>query len=53
MPPVDAEIEAAIDAVGALAEVPRGDGWTLLDDDVLDAYLTGSPRLLAPGHRAS
>ncbi len=47
--PVDAEISAAIDAVGALAEVPRGDGWTLLDDDVLDAYLTRAAALMAPG----
>ena len=31
----------AIDAVGALADVPRSDAWHLLDDAVLDAYIDG------------
>jgi phosphomannomutase len=39
VPPADAEISAAIDAVGRLAEVPRGKGWTVAGDDLLDAYL--------------
>jgi phosphomannomutase len=38
-PPADAQIAAAIEAVGALADVPRGDDWETLDDSVLDAYL--------------
>jgi phosphomannomutase len=38
-PPADAQITAAIDAVVALAEVPRGDGGERLGDDVADAYL--------------
>ncbi|GAA2884756.1 phospho-sugar mutase [Streptosporangium fragile] len=43
VPPVDAEISAAIDAVGPVSELPLGSpddpAWTVLDDDVLDAYL--------------
>jgi len=39
VPPADADISAAIDAVGALAEVPRGEEWQTLDDAVLEAYL--------------
>ena len=40
VPPADAEISAAIDAVGPVSDVPRADGWTVLDDGILDAYLT-------------
>ena len=39
VPPADAEIAAAIAAVGPLAEVPRGDDWQLAGDDLLNAYL--------------
>ncbi|MDX6258061.1 MAG: phosphomannomutase [Frankiales bacterium] len=39
VPPADAEISAAIDAVGRLAEVPRGKGWTVAGEDLLDAYV--------------
>ena len=40
VPPTDAEISAAIDAVGALDAVPRADaGWQTLDEAVLDAYV--------------
>jgi phosphomannomutase len=35
VPPADAEISAAIDAVGPLASVPRGDDWDTLGDEVL------------------
>jgi phosphomannomutase len=38
-PPADAEIAAAIEAVGPLASVPRSDETETLDDSVLDAYL--------------
>ena len=41
VPPADADISRHIDAVGALAGVPRSDAWHLLDDAVLDAYLDG------------
>jgi phosphomannomutase len=39
VPPADAEIAAAIDAVGPLAEVPRGEDWQTTGDDLLEAYL--------------
>jgi phosphomannomutase len=39
VPPADAEIAAAIAAVGPLAEVPRGDDWQSTGDDLLNAYL--------------
>jgi phosphomannomutase len=37
--PADADISAEIDAVGAVTDVPRGDGWDRLDDAVLESYL--------------
>ena len=40
VPPADAEISAAIDAVGPLSALPRGDGWETLGEEVLDAYLS-------------
>lgn len=49
VPPADAEISACIDAVGALADVPLGDGGETLDDTVLDAYLDDMAVLVAPG----
>jgi phosphomannomutase len=48
VPPADAEISAEIAAVGPLAAVPRGDEWTTLGDEVLDAYLTRVSGLLDP-----
>jgi phosphomannomutase len=39
VPPADSEIAAAIDAVGPLASVLRGDDWETAGDDLLDAYL--------------
>ena len=38
VPPADAEIAAAIDAVKAVSEVPRAGGATALGEDVVDAY---------------
>ena len=38
-PPADAEIAAEIAAVGPLNELPRGEEWETLDDEVVDAYL--------------
>ncbi|HEV2634317.1 MAG TPA: phospho-sugar mutase [Actinocrinis sp.] len=38
-PPADAEIAAQIALVGALADVPRGEGYETLDDSTLAAYL--------------
>ncbi|WP_350278565.1 phospho-sugar mutase [Kribbella sp. HUAS MG21] len=39
VPPADAEIAAAIAAVGPLDGVPRGDDWRTAGDELLDAYL--------------
>jgi phosphomannomutase len=39
VPPADSEISACIDAVGPVHDLPRGDGWVTLGEDVLDAYL--------------
>jgi len=39
VPPADVEISAFIDGVGAVHDVPRGQGWAHLDDGVLAAYL--------------
>ncbi|RJL33049.1 phospho-sugar mutase [Bailinhaonella thermotolerans] len=39
VPPIDAEISAAIDQVGRVDELPLGTEWTTLDRSVLDAYL--------------
>jgi phosphomannomutase len=39
VPPADTEIAAAIDAVGSLAGVPRGDDWQTAGDELVDAYL--------------
>jgi phosphomannomutase len=48
-PPADAEIAAAIAAVGPLGEVPRGDEWETLDDAVVDAYLDRAATVVSPG----
>ncbi|MEV0646825.1 phospho-sugar mutase [Phytomonospora sp. NPDC050363] len=39
--PVDSEIEAAIAAVGRLADVPLGDAAELLDGPIVQGYLAG------------
>lgn len=50
VPPADAEIAAAIEAVGPLDGVPRPEsGWEILGDEVLDAYLARTDAVLAPG----
>jgi phosphomannomutase len=47
-PPTDSEISAAIDAVGPLSTVLRGDDWDTLDEDVLEAYLDRVAGLVPP-----
>ncbi|MET8827122.1 phospho-sugar mutase [Streptomyces sp. NPDC004610] len=50
VPPADADIAAEIEAVAALADVPRPEGgWETLDDSVLEAYLARTGAVLAPG----
>ncbi len=48
VPPADAEIAAEIAKVEAVAAVPRADeGWQVLGDDVLDAYVDAAARVVA------
>ncbi|GHJ94821.1 phosphomannomutase [Streptomyces sp. NE5-10] len=50
VPPADAGIAAEIDAVRALADVPRPDGgWEVLGEEVLEAYLARTDAVLTPG----
>ncbi|MFD6425800.1 phospho-sugar mutase [Streptomyces sp. NPDC060198] len=50
VPPADAEIAAAIAAVGPLKGVDRPeDGWLVLGDEVLDAYLARTDAVLSAG----
>ncbi|HLU75305.1 MAG TPA: phospho-sugar mutase [Nonomuraea sp.] len=39
VPPIDAEISAAIDAVGPVGELPLGGPGTVLDESIVDAYI--------------
>ncbi|MGW7351452.1 phospho-sugar mutase [Streptomyces sp. NPDC054784] len=61
VPPADADIAAAIAAVGPLAGVPRpDDGWETLGEEIVEAYLDrtgtvlteGSPRHVRTVHTA-
>ena len=50
VPPADAEIAAAIAAVGPVRQVPMADdGWDTLDDGILAAYLEGAAAVVRPG----
>ncbi|WP_434595568.1 phospho-sugar mutase [Streptomyces sp. A5-4] len=50
VPPADAEIAAEIAAVPSLHDVPRpDDGWFVLDEEVLEAYLARTDAVLTPG----
>ncbi|WP_030914667.1 phospho-sugar mutase [Streptomyces sp. NRRL B-24720] len=50
VPPADGEIADAIAAVGPLAGVDRPEnGWEILGDEVLDAYLARTGAVLAAG----
>jgi phosphomannomutase len=49
VPPADAEIAARIEAVGALADVPRGDAGERLGEEVVDEYLDAVASLPAAG----
>ena len=49
VPPVDAEIEAAIRAVGPLAEVPLGNAGIRLGEDIVTSYVQDAVSLVDPG----
>jgi len=50
-PPADAEISAAIDAVGPLAEIPRSNGWRTLGEEIVTEYVDAVARLTRTAHR--
>ncbi len=49
--PVDAEIAARIAQVGDLTSVPRGSGWQVLGEDLLERYLDTVVGLASDGPR--
>ena len=51
VPPADTEIAQHIEAVGALADVPRGEPGEVLTEDVVDRYLDTVAGLAADGPR--
>jgi phosphomannomutase len=51
VPPADADISAAIDAVGRVDEMPRSDAYEVLGDDVAHAYVDAVVALPGDGPR--
>ncbi|MBQ1052395.1 phospho-sugar mutase [Micromonospora sp. C51] len=49
VPPADAGIEAAIRAVGPLAQVPLGPAGQVLGDDLVAAYVARAAGVVSPG----
>ncbi|MGB7982755.1 MAG: phospho-sugar mutase [Candidatus Nanopelagicales bacterium] len=49
VPPADAGIAACIEAVGALADIPRSEDYATLDEGVVDSYLARVCGLALPG----
>ncbi len=49
VPPADAGIAARIEAVGALADIPRSQYYATLDEGVVDSYLARVCGLALPG----
>ena len=47
-PPADAEIAAEIAAIGPVNELPRGEEWETLGNEVLDAYLDRAVTVVSP-----
>jgi phosphomannomutase len=47
IPPADAEIAHRIDVVGSVLGVPRADGWRVLGEDVVEAYVAAVAALPA------
>ncbi len=51
VPPADAEIAARIEAVGNLADLPRGDGGKVVGEEIVDRYLDTVAGLAEDGPR--
>jgi phosphomannomutase len=48
VPPADADISAAIDLVGSIADLPRDPSWTRLDETVVSDYIERTASLVDP-----
>ncbi len=51
VPPADTEIAKQIEAVGTVADIPRGDGGEMLGDEILDRYLASVGTVVSQGPR--
>jgi len=51
VPPADHEIADRIAAVGALADIPRGEGGTVLGEEIVEQYAATVAALVQPGPR--
>lgn len=52
VPPYDAEIFAEIQAVNAVADVPRAEsGWTMIGDEIVEEYLSRAVSLISAGQK--
>ena len=51
VPPTDAEIEAAIQAVGSSRAIPLSDAYTVLDESIVTDYVTSVSALINDGPR--
>jgi phosphomannomutase len=49
--PVDAQVEERIAAVGPVLRIPLSQGWEVLGEDVVEAYLDAVAALPLTGHR--
>ena len=48
VPPADAQIAAAIDAVGNVANIPRSAEFEVLSHDIVDAYVNAAASIISP-----
>ncbi len=48
IPPTDAEIAEQIARVSSVASLPRGEGFSMLTHDIVDAYVNAASSLVAP-----
>jgi phosphomannomutase len=51
VPPADADIETAIEAVSALRSIPRSSEWRTLDESIVDSYISAVCGLVSDGPR--
>ncbi len=49
IPPVDAEISAALDAMGGLSAIPLRSGWETLDEGIVDSYIDRAASVVRAG----